>query len=66
MLTVAKASWSARTRTAVVSPLGAYKSVAAVRVRADQRVGVVAFCMVEASVGGAEGVGNDPRAYSGY
>ena len=52
MLTVAKASWSARTRTAVVSPVGAYESVTAARVRTDQRLGVVAFCMVEASSGG--------------
>ena len=52
MLTVAKASWSVGTQTAVVSPLGAYRSVVAIRVRADQRVGVVAFCMVEVSNGG--------------
>ena len=55
MLTVAKESWSALTRTAVVSPVGAYESVTAARVRADQRLGVIVFCMVEAS-GGGEGL----------
>ena len=45
MLTVAKASWSAGTQTAVVSPLGAYASVIAARVRRDHCFEVVAFML---------------------
>ena len=52
----ASASWPARTRTVVVSPFGAYASVTAVRVRGDQRLGVVVFCMVEASSEGEGGL----------
>ena len=54
MVTVAKASWSQGTRTAVVSPLGAYESITAVHVPWDKRLGVVAFCMGEASDGVGE------------
>ena len=52
MITVAKASWSVGTRTAVVSPLGAYAIITATRLRAYQCFVVVAYCMVVASWGG--------------
>ena len=62
MLTVAKASWSAGTQTAVVSPLGAYASVIAARVRRDHCFGVVAFLVGSSKLSG--GNGDNPGAYS--
>ena len=62
MLTVVKASWSARTRTAVVSPLGAYASVIAARMRRDHCFGVVAFMLGNSKLWG--GNGDNPGAYS--